>query len=85
MLAEYLQALDGAHKVQVARLVLDRLEDVAGAPPSWKWASVSLIPKVERPTTPGDCRPITVLPILQKLVLREWMVGPALPPAGATD
>lgn len=75
VLAKYLQALDGAHKVQVARLVLDPLEGIADAPPSWKWANVSLIPKVQRPSTPGDYRSITVLPILQKLVLRAWIAA----------
>ena len=42
-------------------------------PTEWKWARISVIPKINNPTTGDDYRPISILPILSKVFERLIM------------
>jgi hypothetical protein len=57
-------------------------------PSQWLTALVTLIPKVSNPEHLGDFRPISVTPILsrlvEKLLIRHWL-RPAIPPPIISD
>ena len=57
-------------------------------PSQWSTALVTLIPKVSNPVHLGDFRPISVTPILsrlvEKLLIRNWL-RPAIPPSIISD
>jgi hypothetical protein len=57
-------------------------------PQQWKQAAVTPVPKVAKPNSPIDYRPISVTPLLsrlaEKLVVSRWLI-PAIPAQSISD
>lgn len=75
VVGEFVQALRPDHYGRLLELLSDTLLGRAAVPPGWRTASVSLIPKILGACAPRLFRPITVLPVLQKVGLRAWLVA----------
>lgn len=73
VLSEFFVAVHESHMCDLHRPVESRLQRGESALKSWGRATVTLIPKVSNPEAAGDYRPITVLPTIQKVILRTWM------------
>lgn len=73
VLGEYVQALHAEHLDTLYAATVRRIEGGEGAPETWSSASATLIQKKENALDAGEYRPITILPTLQKLLLRTWM------------
>lgn len=73
VLAEFLQALKPDQIGDLHTLLVAALAGGVPAPDSWREASVTLIPKIEKAILAADFRRTTILPVLQKLALKMWM------------
>lgn len=73
LLGEFVRALSPDQQGVLFQLLKRVLAGVEEMPQSWKHATVTLIPKMLRALTPKYFRPITVLPVAQKLALRLWL------------
>lgn len=70
VLGEYVSAISPDQAGLLLHLLTDALLGRAELPRSWRRASVTLIPELAGAVLAKHYRPITVLPVLQKLALR---------------
>lgn len=72
VLVEFLQEVSPGQQGRLLYLLQDLLMGIIPAPSPWKHASVSLLPKVIGALGAAECRPITILPVMQTVASKVW-------------